>query len=62
MENIEIKLTGNRLVITIPDVTQPGSVSSTGKTKLIASTRGAQLVEHPTVKGLRVAVNLTVPS
>jgi hypothetical protein len=33
MENIEVKVDGNKLVITVVDVTNPGKPSSTGKTR-----------------------------
>jgi hypothetical protein len=62
MDNVEMTLTGNKLVITVPDVTKPGQRSSTGKTSLVASTRGAVTVDHPRVKGLKFALNVTVPA
>jgi len=63
MENVHFALTGNKLVITIPDVTNPqAAVSSTGKNKLVATTRGAVPIDHPRVKGLKLALNLTVPT
>jgi hypothetical protein len=40
MDNIEIKVEGNRVIVSF-DVTPEGELSSTGKTKLIASTRVA---------------------
>ncbi len=60
MQNIEIKTNGSKMIVTI-DLTKPGVPSSTGKTKLIASTRGAVPVEFPKLPGLKVAVNVTVP-
>ena len=62
MENMEVKVDGNKLVITILDVTNPGKPSSTGKTRLIASTGGPLPVDHPKVKGLKVALNVMVPA
>jgi hypothetical protein len=47
-------------VITI-DLKAEGSLSSTGKTKLIASTRGAVAVEYKN-RGIKAAVNVTVPA
>ena len=62
MENVEMTLTGKKLAITVADVTLPGELSSTRKTRLVASTRGAVPVDHPSVKGLKLALNLTVPA
>jgi hypothetical protein len=62
MENIEVKVDGNKLVITVLDVTSPGKPSSTGKTRLIASTGGSLPVDHPKIKGLKVALNVMVPA
>jgi hypothetical protein len=62
MENVEIKVDGNKLVITVLDVTASGKPSSTGKTRLIASTGGAFPVDHPKVKGIKVALNVMVPA
>ena len=56
-----MKVTGDKLVITI-DLTGAGVPSSTGKTKLIASTRGAVPVDYAKRPGIKVAVNVTVPA
>jgi hypothetical protein len=61
VENVEIKVEGNTLVIRVPNLMAPGSLSESKKTKLIASTRGAQLIEHPKRQGIKVALNVTVP-
>jgi hypothetical protein len=55
MENCEMKVTGDKLVITV-DLKAPGAPSSTGKTLLIASTRGATAIDHP--RGIKVALNV----
>jgi hypothetical protein len=60
MDNVEIKVTGDKLVITV-DLTRPGVQSSTGKTKLIASTHGAEPVDYKR-RGLKVALNVMVPN
>lgn len=60
MDNVEMTVTGNKLVITV-DLSKPGTLSSTGKTKLIASTRGAAAVDYPKLAGLKAALNVTVP-
>lgn len=61
MDNLEMKVTGDKLVITIA-LTGAGVPSSTGKTKLIASTRGAVAIEYAKRPGIKVAVNVTVPN
>ena len=61
MDNIDVKVDGNKVVITVLDVTARGKESSTGKTRIIAGTGGALPVDHPKVKGIRVALNVTVP-
>jgi hypothetical protein len=60
MDNIEIKVEGNWVIVSF-DVTPEGELSSTGKTKLIASTRGSVAVDHPARRGLKVSLNATVP-
>jgi hypothetical protein len=60
MENIDMKVTSDKLLITV-DLKAPGKLSSTGKTKLIASTRGAISVEYKN-RGVKAAVNVTVPA
>ena len=55
-----MKVAGDKLVITI-DLTRPGAPSSSGKTRLVASTRGAVAVDYKR-PGLKVAVNVTVPA
>jgi hypothetical protein len=61
MDNVEMTVTGNKLVITV-DLTKPGTRSSTGKTQLIASTRGAVAVDFKGRAGLKAALNVTVPA
>ncbi len=59
VENVELKVSGDKLVITV-DLSKPGSPSSSGKTLLIASTRGALRIDHP--RNVSVALNVTVPA
>jgi hypothetical protein len=59
VENIEAKVTGNKLLLTI-DLDQAGKPSKTGNTKLIASSRGAQAVEYKG-RGVKCALNVMVP-
>jgi hypothetical protein len=61
MQNVEMKVEGNKLIL-IVDLSKPGVLSSTGKSKLIASTRGAAAVAHPKIAGLKAALNVTVPA
>ena len=42
MDNIEVKVDGNKLVITVLDVANRGKPSSTGKTRLIARAPAAR--------------------
>lgn len=58
MENVEMKVAGDKLTITI-DLAAAGKLSSTGKTMLIATTGGAQPVSHS--RGPKVAINVMVP-
>jgi hypothetical protein len=60
MDNVEMKVTGDKLVITV-DLSRPGTASKTGKTKLIASTRGAEPIECNR-RGVKVALNVMVPN
>jgi hypothetical protein len=60
LENVEIAIDGNRVVISF-DVTNEGELSSTGKTRLVASTRGNVQVEHPECPGLKVSLNAGYP-
>jgi hypothetical protein len=60
MAGIEMKVRGDKLMLTI-DLTATGEPSSTGKTLLVASTRGAVAVDYPKRSGMKVAVNVTAP-
>lgn len=61
MQNIMMKVDGDKLVITV-DLKAKALPSSTGKTKLVASTRGAAAVAYDGLPGLKVAVNVTIPA
>lgn len=52
MDNVEMSVSGNKLTIVV-DLSKPGTVSSTGKTKLLASTRGAQPVAYDKIAGIK---------
>jgi hypothetical protein len=60
MDNVEMKVTGDKLVITI-DLTKQGVASKTGKTKLVATTHGAVPIDYKRA-GLKVAINLMAPN
>ena len=62
MSNLDVKIDGNKLIITVLDVTAAGRPSSTGKTRIIAGTHGPLLVDHPAVSGLKIALNVMVPA
>ena len=62
MGNLDVKIDGDKLVITVLDVTAAGRPSSTGKTRIIASTQGPLLVDHPKVAGLKLSLNVMVPA
>jgi hypothetical protein len=59
MRNVEYKLEGKKLTITIPDVTVDLGPSSGGKTHLVASSGGNQ--EIAGFPGLKVGVNAFRP-
>jgi hypothetical protein len=61
MDNVDLKVTGDKLVITI-DLTRSGTPSSTGKTKLVASTGGAVPIDYAKRAGLKVALNVMAPN
>jgi hypothetical protein len=60
MENITMKVDGKTLTITV-DLSASGKTSSTGKTRLIATTGGAQSVDCNGREGVKVAINVMVP-
>jgi hypothetical protein len=60
MDNVEMKVTGDNLIITV-DLSNPGIASKTGKTKLIASTHGAEPVACKRA-GVKVALNVMAPN
>jgi len=61
MDNVKISVKGNTLTLTV-DLSHPGTPSSTGKTVLLASTRGAATIKHPRLAGLKAALNVTIPN
>ncbi len=59
MDNIEVKVQGDKLMITVPNLKAAGRPSSTGKTMVIATTNGFMAVDH--ASGAKVMVNVTIP-
>ena len=60
-DNIVCEVVGDTLVLTI-DLKAQAVPSATGKTLLVASTRGAVPVSYPSLPGLKVSVNVTIPA
>ena len=60
MENVAMKVDGDKLIVTI-DLKPPGVVSGSGKTKLVATTRGAVSIDYAKRPGLKLALNLMAP-
>jgi hypothetical protein len=60
MENLKLEVKGDGLLITVPNLKAAGKPSSTGKTKLVASTGGYVTLDHPS--GAKVMVNVTIPN
>lgn len=61
MHNTTIRVDGTKLIIEV-DLLGDAEPSSTGKTKLVGSTRGAVPVEVKGMPGLKAAVNVTIPN
>ena len=61
MDNVTMTVTGDKLVITV-DLKAPGIPSTTGKTKLVASTHGAVPLDYAKRAGLKVALNVMAPN
>jgi hypothetical protein len=64
MKNLAIAVKGTTVTMTFdigPSAIQAADLSSTGKTRLLAGTGGAFLVDNPLVPGLKVAVNVMIP-
>lgn len=64
MRNVNIARDGTDIVIRIktdPSAAKAATPSSTGKTKLLASTGGAVAVDCP-ILGVKVALNVTMPN
>ena len=59
MKNIEFRVEGTKLVITIPDIQKDYGKSSSGKTNMVASTEGFVQVPDTGVDGLAFGLNVT---
>jgi len=65
MNNTTIRVEKGELVIRCKlNGAKPDSfpLSSTGKSRLVASTTGAVPIEFPSLPGLKVALNVTIPA
>ena len=60
MENISMKVEGDKLIVTI-DLKPAGVVSGSGKTRLVATTRGAVAIDYAKRPGLKLALNVMAP-
>lgn len=63
MRNVTIARDGNDIVIRVkadPAAAKAATLSSTGKTKLLATTGGAMAADCP-ISGVKVALNVTMP-
>lgn len=56
MKNIEMKVTGTKLVITI-DLSKRFGKSASGKTDIIATTAGNVDVDEDTLPGVKIGIN-----
>lgn len=64
MHNVNVKASGKKLVIEIdtsPEAVKAARLSSTGKTRLLATTGGAMPVECD-LAGVKLAVNVMIPA
>lgn len=55
MQNVDMKVTGNKLVITV-DLSKKHGLSKTGRSEIIASTQGNQTV--PGKDGVMIGLNI----
>jgi len=58
MHNVEMKVTGQTLTLTV-DLSKPGSMSRTGKSMVVASTEGNVTV--PGKPDFKIGLNLYTP-
>jgi len=59
MKNVETRVEGNKLVITC-ELTGEGEISSSGKSRVIASTKGNKAIEG--TNGMVLGLNLYRPA
>jgi len=60
MQNIETKVTGSTLTITI-DLDHRGGISKSGKSISIASTQGNKTIDGPDGQAVKLGLNCYVP-
>lgn len=59
MKNIKMSVTGNKLLIEV-DLSQPGDLSKSGKSIILASTEGNKDV--PDAPGVKIGLNVYKPA
>lgn len=59
MQNMTMKVQGDKLLIEITSLKADGKKSASGKTKIIAGTGGFTGIDHSS--GAKISVNVTVP-
>lgn len=59
MKNVEMEIKGNILTVKV-DLSKRFGPSSSGKTIIVASSEGNQLIDEPTEKSGRVYIGLNV--
>ncbi len=57
MKNVEMKVEGTRLIITV-DLTKEFGMSSSGKNVIISTTEGNQTVPGQEEKGVKIGLNV----
>jgi hypothetical protein len=57
MKNIEMKIEGNHLIITV-DLNKECGPSSSGKNIIVATTEGNQIVPGKEDQGIKIGVNI----
>jgi hypothetical protein len=61
MNGYDLKVTGDKLVITL-DLTEEGRPSGTGRTLLVSSSNGSVPINYGKRPGMKISWNLMVPN
>ena len=64
IHNADIQIEGDELIIRVPlkDAEKKAVSSKSGKTRLVATTSGFTPLDHAALPGLKVALNVTIPT